>query len=453
MGNIVFSDKYEPLFDLLDSWDECERLESISERTEEEEKRLKYYQELKTVHTVCESGGRDSGKTFGQGMFNAVAVADHGHRILSTRYTLASTDNSIEKAQENRIEELGLLDEFVITNKKFEHISNGGKIDIVGQKTSSGNQSAKMKSLEGYSIFVTEEAEELPSFEEWEKVTRSIRAKDLQTLSVLVFNPPTKAHWIYEKLYKGIPDGFNGIKNGVLYIHTTYLDNGKENMSIVNWEKYEKKRAIYERLEALSTEERELCSKEDIDEWKDYKYTIVGGFRPVAEGVIYEKWRIGEFDTSLPFAFGLDFGSNDPDALVKVAVDISRKLIYMEECYFKNNTSFEGLKTILETICGFEQLIVADCAERRMIRDYWDYGLNIEPCRKGADSVRHGIKTLQGYTFVVTENSLNLQTALDNYHWHNSKAGIPAHEWSDLCDAVRYVSIELITGGGNSIVW
>lgn len=201
MDNIQFSDKYEPLFDLLNAWDEVERLELINIPSESETKSLEYYKSLKEVHTVLLSGGRDSGKTFTAGHFNSIAVADHGHRILYTRYTLASTDNSIEQAQENRIDELGLSDEFLITSKKFEHAINGGKIDIVGQKTSSGNQSAKMKSLEGYSIFETEEGEELPSYEDWEKVTRSIRAKDLQTLSVIIFNPPTKAHWLYEMFW------------------------------------------------------------------------------------------------------------------------------------------------------------------------------------------------------------------------------------------------------------
>lgn len=434
---ITFSDKYEPLFDLLQAWD----------RKHESE----YFRQLSEVHTVLVSGGRDSGKTFGVGMFNAIAVADYGHRILSTRYTLASTDNSIEKAQENRIEHLGLLNEFNITSKKFEHISNGGKIDIAGQKTSSGNQTAKMKSLEDYSIFITEEGEELISFEEWEKTTRSLRASDLQTISMIAFNPPTKAHWLYEKFYQTVPSGFNGIQDGVLYIHTTYLDNGKENMTETNWNKYEKKRIIYERVEALSKEERELCSKSDLYEWKDYKYTILGGFKEIADGVIYENWEIGEFNNEIPFLYGLDFGSNDPDALTKVAVDFGNRIIWIEEVYFRNNTSFDALSTILFDRCGTQSMIIADCAERRMITDLYNRGLNIVKSRKKDVSLR--IKTIQGFKLVVTKNSLNLQTSLNNYRWHDKKSGIPNHDWSDLCDSFGYAVMETIQGGGNNILW
>ncbi|MFM7855426.1 MAG: phage terminase large subunit, partial [Flammeovirgaceae bacterium] len=375
----------------------------------ESEEEKQYYAELSEVHTVCISGGRDSGKTFAGGIFNTVAVADYGHRILYTRYTLSSADNSIEQAQQNRIELLGLRPEFNITNKSFEHKKNGGKIDITGQKTSSGNQTAKMKSLEDYSIFITEEAEELTSYEDWEKTTRSLRAKDVQTLSILIFNPPTKAHWIYERLYSNIPAGFNGIKNGVLYIHTTYLDNGKENMTAVNWNKYEAKRKIYEYVESLTREERELIDKTLIYDWQDYKTTILGGFREVAEGVIYDNWEIGEFDESLPYGYGLDFGSRDPDAMLKAAIDEKNRIIYLDEVMYKSNQSSFGLIRAIEArIERPNDVIVGDSQDRRMRHDLYDAGFNIKRAHKPPGSVIHTIKTIQSYKLVVTEKSVNL---------------------------------------------
>jgi hypothetical protein len=38
---------------------------------------------------------------------------------------------------------------------------------------------------------------------------------------------------------KMYPDGFNGIVGKTMYIHTDYIDNGKENMALPNWEDYE----------------------------------------------------------------------------------------------------------------------------------------------------------------------------------------------------------------------
>jgi phage terminase large subunit len=149
---IKFSDKYLPLFDLLNG----------------------VYPE---VDTVLISGGRDSGKTFAITCFVPIAAADYNHRVLFTRQTMSSTDRSITSALDNRLELLGLESDFDFANNDYKCKHNQGLISITGQKTSVGTQTAKLKSLENYSIFITEEGEELTSLEEWKKVKRSIRAK------------------------------------------------------------------------------------------------------------------------------------------------------------------------------------------------------------------------------------------------------------------------------------
>ena len=59
-----------------------------------------------------------------------------------------------------------------------------------------------------------------------------------------------------------------------------------------------------------------------IKQYKEYRYDILGEFKNVADGVIYEDWDIeGEFNDRLPYCWAIDFGFKDPDALVKVAVD------------------------------------------------------------------------------------------------------------------------------------
>ena len=200
---ITFSEKYHPLFELLNG----------------------IYPE---VDTVLISGGRDSGKTFAVTCFVPLAAADYNHRILFTRQTMSSTDRSITLALDNRMELLGIEDEFTFANNDYKTKHNKGLISITGQKTSVGTQTAKLKSLEDYSMFITEEGEELTNYEEWKKVKRSVRATDVQGLSMIVFNPPTKAHWMYKQWYKTIPEGFNGVVGKIMYIHTNYLDNGKK---------------------------------------------------------------------------------------------------------------------------------------------------------------------------------------------------------------------------------
>jgi phage terminase large subunit len=205
-------------------------------------------------------------------------------------------------------------------------------------------------------------------------------------------------------------------------------------------------------------EDRELTDDEITKAKKWYLSNYLGGWRDRSEGAIYDNWEIGEFNTSLPYVYGLDFGSNDPDAITKVAVDENKKRIYIKEIYFKNNTSVGQLMKILHDRVGTIDLIIADAAERRLINDYyngmygpdgeWLSGVNIRKVRKSKgiklNFVARRLKTLQGYTLVITPESTNVIKAVKNYAWHDSRSGVPKHEWSDLCDSFGYAAIDLI---------
>lgn len=429
--NVEFSDKYQPLFELLEAKKQLENNPNSE-----------YWQKLSKVDTVCISGGRDSGKSFASSTFDVIAASQYNHRILSTRYTMSSTDNSITKSVDERIEMLGKQGLFDFSKNTYTCKEGKGYIAITGQKTSSGNQTAKLKSLEGFSIFKTDEAEELKRYEEWVKIKRSMRATDVQCLSILIFNPPTREHWIAQKFYEGVPDGFNGVIDNILYIHTTYMDNGKENMAEHNWNEYEALRKDYELYLETDPDERELLPNKVIENYKDYKHTILGGFKEKASGVVYPVFEYAEFPTELDYVFGLDFGSNDPDALTKVSVDHSTKSIYIKEEFFSNNVSVDGLLKILMDRCGYSDLIVADSAERRLINDYYNEGLNIKKAYK--QEKHQQLKHLKGWNIYIDPSSFNLKKAFNNYRWHDEKAGVVLHEWSDLMDSWRYAAYDLI---------
>lgn len=439
-----FSDKYDSLFDLLKCWQTINHhdFKKIHSKKEQE-----YWLKLSKVDTVLLSGGRDSGKTFALSCFNAVAASYYDHRILYTRQTLSSTDNSITQALEDRIEDLELEDYFELANRTYVSKKGRGKITITGQQTSKGTQTAKLKSLEDYSIFETDEGEELEDYDSWKKIKRSIRARDVQALNIISFNPPTKEHWLYETFYEGIvEEGFNGVQGKVLYIHTTYLDNGKENMAEHNWLEYEELREAYELYLSTSKDKRDSLPTKIVKKYKEYKSDILGGFKEVAEGVIYEDWEYGEFDNSLPFLHGLDFGFSDPDALIKIAVDHRRKLIYVDEMLYKNGLGTNQLGEILINRVGHISMIIADAAHKRLINDlYKTFGLNIRRCKKGGGSVLRTINTVQGYTIIVTRGSKNIVKGLNNYIWHDKRSGVPKDAFKHCPDAIGYGAMELIS--------
>jgi phage terminase large subunit len=423
--NVKISDKYEPLFT-----------------------------DLKDVDTVIITGGRYSQKSFATSLATCYRVREMQHRVLYTRYTLTSAEDSIVPEFIEKIDMLNYSDEFEVIKNRITSKKHQGKIVFRGIKTAQGNQTAKLKSLKNFSCFILDEAEEMPSYDDWKKIHDSLRATDVNNVSILLLNPTTKEHWIYEEFFesRGVPEAFNGIHGRVLYIHTTYLDVEREYIAEHIWNDYEGKRLNYEFVESIQKSERDSIDKRILKDWKYYKHSVLGGWLDRAEGVIYDDWIIGEFDYSLPSLYGLDLGARDPDALTHVAVDHNLKRIYIDELYFAPSST-ENLRKALENYVGYGPLIVADAAGKRTIMDMQDYGFNMIKCKKGADSVANRIKTIQGYTLVVTPKSINLQKALNNYVWHDAKAEIPKHNWSDLCDSFGYAAMELISNTSSSIAW
>lgn len=453
---IEFSPCFEPLFDVLSAWDITGDKQFTKLYNEDKQK---YWNDLTGVDTIVLYGGRDSGKTFAESTMIPIAVSDFNHRILYTRYTMSSTDHSISEALSERMELIGIDNDFEYANNTYRCKHNDGKIFITGHHTSSKSQTAKLKSLEGFSMFITDEAEEIKTFEEWDKIRSSIRATDVQCLNMVVFNPPTREHWLFTDLFEdnGVQEGFNGVKGNILYIHSTYFDN-IDHVAEHNLRKYDKWRRAYELYESYGNLEKENSDQQIKKLHKKYKHIVLGGFQSVADGVIYEDWEIGAFNDSLPYNYGIDFGFNDPDAVAKVAVDHNEMKIYVKEIHFKNNVGTPRLMMYLHELIGVSDLIIGDSAQKRLINDLyhgmygsdgeWYQGLNIKKVRKSKgiknNFVGRGIKTLQGYTFIIDGESYNMIKAFNNYCWSDRKGGVPHHDWSDLMDAIRYGALEQI---------
>lgn len=154
------------------------------------------------------------------------------------------------------------------------------------------------------------------------------------------------------------------------------------------------------------------------------------------EGAIYTDWSIGSFDETFPYRFGLDFGfSNDPDALVKMAIDEKRKVIYLHECFYRTGQSSDDLHNNLHRHCNRRDLIIADSAEQRLISDLGKV-FNVVPAVKW--KVTERIKKMQGYKLVITAESKNLINELENYVWSDKKSETPIDAYNHLLDAAGY---------------
>ena len=170
----------------------------------------------------------------------------------------------------------------------------------------------------------------------------------------------------------------------------------------------------------------------------NYKRVYLEGLIGQLEGVIYPNWTYGEFDISLPYGFGLDFGFHpDPDSMVKVAIDHKLKKIYLKECFYLNNQLINDLRRQIGLHANATELIVADSASPRMIAELAT-SFNVVGVDKYSGSVIEGIRLVQDYDLVIEKESINLVKELRNYTWNDKKAGIPNDSFNHLLDSTRY---------------
>jgi phage terminase large subunit len=380
---------------------------------------------------IC-TGGRGSGKSFGITVWVALLLYfEKGHTILFTRYTLTSAHISIIPEFKEKLEMLGIIDDFEITKDSIICTKTGSSILFRGIKTSSGTQTANLKSISGVTTWILDESEELTDEETFDKINLSIRVKGIQNRVILILNPTTKAHFIYRKFFeeKGLMGGENLIKEDTTYIHTTYLDN-LENLS----EDFIKE---VERMKLLNP--------------KKYNHVILGGWLDKAEGVIFTNWNTGEFNHNLNYGFGMDFGfSIDPTTLIRVAIDTKLKKIYLKEELYKTNLTTSDIASQIKHIVGNKE-IIADNAEGRLITELEQLGFNIKACKKGAGSVVEGLTIMQDYEIIIDPTSINLIKEFNNYAWSNKKAGQPIDKWNHGIDASRY-RISHITDKSNGYI-
>jgi len=362
------------------------------------------------------SGGRGSSKSYSINTFLLLLTYEVGHVILFTRYTLTSAHISIIPEFIDKIETAQLRGDFNITKDEIVNLKTGSKILFKGIKTSSGTQTANLKSLAGVTTWVLDEAEELIDETIFDKIDFSIRAKNLQNRVVLILNPVTKQHFIYKRFFesKGIEAGSNIVQQDTTYIHTSYLDN-------------------YDNLSESYINQIELMKKNNINK---YKHVILGGWLDKAEGVVFTNWSFGEFNpNNLQTSCGMDFGfSVDPDTLTEVAIDKKQKKIYVKEHIYRNGLKVDDLATLILEKVG-KKLIISE-TDPRLVADLKHRGCNIKQHKKGLIEV--GITLMLEYQIIVEPNSSNIAKELNNYAYSDKTSKLYVDAFNHSIDGFRY---------------
>ena len=124
-------------------------------------------------------------------------------------------------------------------------------------------------------------------------------------------------------------------------------------------------------------------------------------------------------------------------------VDKSRRIIYVFDEMYKKGLSNERLYEEIDGMGYKKEKIIADSAEKKSIDRLYTLGLiRIRPARKGPDSIRSGIDTIQDYKIIIHPRCVNFLTEISNYTWDkdkfDNKLNKPIDEFNHLMDAMRY---------------
>ena len=278
------------------------------------------YRPLWTPQTryVILTGGRGSGKSFALACAMLDSTYRDSYNILYTRWNLTAAEVSIIPEFVEKMDLGDCRSAFYVKRTSVQNRATGASIWFRGLQQSSGNQIARLKSLNRVKAWVLDEAQELMSEETFDTIDQSIREKDADNLVILALNPTDISHWIYRRFFAGpgVTYDFNGVKGNVTYIHTTWEDN-KTNLS-----------------QSFIDLALDMKAKDPAK----YEHLYDGSWALRKEGLIYQQWeeiRPDEYPVGLPQWWGNDWGyGGDPDALVRMCYEPVSGILYVwEVCY------------------------------------------------------------------------------------------------------------------------
>ena len=347
-------------------------------------------------------GGAGSGKSYTMAQFLIFyKLAEGNKRILITR----KTNPALKISAYQLI--ISLLREYNIpfALNKADQTVKVGSSEILFK---SMDDPEKIKSAEFNYIWM-EEATEFTLDDYRQLRLRLRRQTDKKNQIFLTFNPISKNNWVYKEF-------FETKHKDVAILKTTYKDNGFLDKEYV------------QTLENLINEDEAY-----------YRVYALGEFVSL-KGMIYSNYEIiseipDHFDEVI---YGLDFGYNNPTALIKIGI-LDERLYILDEMYERGLTNADLIDQLRRIVESTNSSIYADSAEPNRIEEIRRAGFNIYPANK---SVKDGIDFVKRHRLYIHASCTNVIKEIESYKWKKDKDGNVLEEpikfMDHAMDAIRY---------------
>lgn len=358
-------------------------------------------------------GGAGSGKSYFVVQKLILKILQYKRKVLVVRKVQATIKDSIWALFLRLLYKMPQVIKSINKSDFTIELINGSVIIFKGM-----DDSEKVKSIEGITDIVVEEASELTE-DDFDQLNLRLRAKCGMLQIHLMFNPISKANWVYKRFFA------NGTPPDTVIVHTTYKDNPHLPEEYI---------ASLLRLERTNP--------------AYFKIYVLGAFATLDKLVFPVKTvRIISQDEvkNLPFWIGMDFGyTNDPTAITWGYCDNLKKILYITGEYTKRGMTNDVIATTLTNLGFSKERIIADSAEPKSIAELRKLGImRITSAVKGADSVKNGIDKLQRYDIVIDERCPDTIEEFDNYTWVKDKKtgeyiNEPIDTFNHHIDSIRY---------------
>lgn len=367
----------------------------------------KHFKQLETSdkRISVHQGSTSSGKTYNILLWWISKLMREENRLLTiARKTLPALKKSAYKDFLNIINHYGWYDVRNHNKTDLSYTFGTSMVEFIGL-----DQAQKRRGARRDYLFINE-ANEITQ-EDWRQL--SLRTKNK---IVLDYNPSDEFHFIYDEILT---------RDDCDFTITTYKDNPYLDESIV----------------------REIERYKEIDPnyWQVYGL----GQRGVSEATIFRNFElIDDFDAieSREIVYGLDFGYNDPTAMVAIKV-LDREVpeIYCKQLIYKSYlTSDEVKQHCKDVVHSPKAEILGDNARPEIIEDIRRGGLNIRPSYKSKNSVKDSIDFLKKHKIYIDKGSTDLIKEMRMYKWKVHSDGRILDEPVDinnhLVDALRYAA-------------
>lgn len=359
-------------------------------------------------------GGAGSGKSVFVCQKLLVKACMTKRKVLIIRKYGTTLKDSVFQLVVDMLKKWGLYDPKMINYSTYTITLPNGSIFLFKGL----DDSEKIKSIVDVTDIWVEEATELAE-DEYEQLDLRLRAMSGDLQLIVSFNPVSKVNWVFGRWF-----GENKSTENTMILHTTYKDNRFLPIPYIEaLEKKAKTNPTYYRIYALG----EFCTLDKL---------------------VFCNWCIDEFDYKTlkgELLIGLDFGFvNDTSALVASILDEANKKIYIFREWGEKGKTNQELAEVIGALGFSKSIIVADAAEQKSIEEIKRCGVGkIRACKKGPDSIIHGIQKLQNYELIVHPSCDAIKVEFENYSWQKDKAtGLyinkPIDAFNHYIDALRY---------------